>query len=86
MVDINKEIELLKERNRRVDLEKAWETSTARKFAIAIITYVVIFGIFILTGVEKPFLNAVIPTSGFLLSTLSLAVIKKYWIRYTKQA
>ena len=31
ITEINKEIKLLKERNRRVETDKAWETSLTRK-------------------------------------------------------
>ena len=37
MNNIEKEIELIKERNARVELDKKWETSWTRKICIAIL-------------------------------------------------
>jgi len=72
MQDIQKEIEQLKERNKRVEADKAWETSTARKIIIMILTYTVIV-IFLYTArLPKPWINAIIPTIGFMVSTLGL--------------
>ena len=62
MKNLNKEIEQLKERNIRVEADKARETSTARKILIMILTYAVIV-IFLYTAkLPKPRINAIIPT------------------------
>lgn len=63
-----------------VEADKAWETSFARKILVAIFTYVVI-GLFMNSiSVNRPWLNAIVPTLGFLLSTLTLPIFKKMWI------
>jgi preprotein translocase subunit SecF len=77
---LKQEIEQIKERNRRVELDKAWETSLARKILVAILTYFVIVIFFVFARLPKPFLNAIVPTVGFVLSTLSVPVFKKMWI------
>ncbi len=41
MKDIEKEIEKIKERNKRVEKDKAWETSWTRRICIMILTYIV---------------------------------------------
>jgi len=76
-----KSIEEILERNSRVELDKAWETSRTRRGVIAIITYCVATLFMWRIGVEEPFLNALIPTGGYLLSTLSLGVIKNFWLK-----
>ena len=81
MENISKEIELIKERNKRVELDKAWETSLARKIIIAVLTYLVIVLFFYFASLSKPFINAIVPTLGFILSTLSLSLFKKLWIK-----
>jgi hypothetical protein len=78
---IEKEIAAIKERNARVEADKAWETSWVRKASIAILTYLVISSFFLMTETPKPFLSAIVPTLGFLLSTLSLDLVRKYWMR-----
>ena len=37
--EIEKEIKQIKERNKRVQLDKAWETSFSRKILIMLFTY-----------------------------------------------
>ncbi len=77
---IEKEIEMIKERNRRVELDKEWETSFFRKVLIAVLTYLVVVVFMWEIGVEDFFLNAIIPTMGFVLSTFSLSWVKNWWI------
>lgn len=75
------EIERIKERNKRVELDKAWETSTARKVSIAVITYLFMTIFFYSIDVDKPHINSLVPTFGYLLSTLTIGILKKYWIK-----
>ena len=78
---LNKEINKIKTRNQRVELDKAWETSWTRKICIAFFTYLTI-GIFMnAMTISKPWLNAIVPTLGFVLSTFSLPIIRKYWVK-----
>ena len=78
---IKKDIQEIKERNARVEGDKAWETSLFRKVLIAILTYIVIVIFFLFAGFLKPFLNAIVPTLGFILSTASILFFKKFWIK-----
>jgi hypothetical protein len=80
-MNLKKEIELIKERNQRVELDKAWETSLARKIIIAILTYIVIVIFFYFAGLPKPFVNSIVPALAFLVSTLTLSLFKKIWMR-----
>ena len=70
---IKKDIEEIKERNARVELDKAWETSMVRKFLVTVLTYIVVVLFFFFAELPKPFLNAIVPTLGFILSTLSVS-------------
>ena len=81
MEQIRAEIGEIKERNRRVEADKAWETSWSRKILIAILTYIVIVLFFIFAGLPKPFLNPIVPTLGFVLSTLSIPWFKRLWVK-----
>ncbi len=80
-MDFEKEIQELKERNKRVEADKAWETSWTRRALIALFTYLAIALYLLAINVPSPWLNAIVPTIGFLLSTLTLPVFKKMWIR-----
>ncbi len=78
---LKNEIEELKKRNQRVEADKAWETSTARKVLISILTYIVIVLFFHFADFDKPFINAIVPTLGFLLSTFSISFFKNLWVK-----
>lgn len=78
---LEKEIAALKERNFRVEAEKAWETSTVRTLSITLITYVVAAAFLYLIGVRNFLLHAGVPAIGYYLSTQSLPFIKQWWIQ-----
>ena len=82
---LKKEIEEIKKRNARVEMDKAWETSFMRKFLICFFTYFVIVLFFIFAGLSKPFINAIVPTIGFALSTLSMPYFKKWWMKKNEE-
>ncbi|MFH1064816.1 MAG: hypothetical protein V1729_07055 [Candidatus Woesearchaeota archaeon] len=75
------EIDKIKDRNRRVEQDKAWETSKTRRIIISMMTYIIIVLFLFMIDVPKPWLNALIPTAGFVLSTLTLPVFKRAWLR-----
>lgn len=78
------EIEEIKKRNQRVEADKAWETSWARKIIIFLLTYTVIVIFFFFAQLPNPFLNAIVPSLAFVLSTLTVPMFKKWWLK--KQA
>jgi len=80
--DLKSEIENIKKRNKKVETDKAWETCISRKILISLLTYSAITLFFFYTKLEKPFINAIVPTIGFVLSTLSMPIFKKYWIKF----
>jgi len=81
-MDIEKEVEKIKKRNKKVEADKAWETSFFRKIIIAHLTYFVIVLFFYFAWFEKPFINAIVPTTWFILSTLSMWFFKGLWLKF----
>jgi len=79
-MNLKEELNRIKERNKRVELDKAWETSLTRKLIVAILTYFVIVIFFYFAGLPKPFVNSIVPALAFVLSTLSLPFFKRIWI------
>ncbi|MFA6535886.1 MAG: hypothetical protein WC250_01285 [Candidatus Paceibacterota bacterium] len=80
-MDVETEIRNIKDRNGRVEQDKAWEISFARRFFIALSTYIVA-GIWLLTIKDSlPWLKALVPAGGYILSTLSLPFVRKTWAR-----
>ena len=77
--ELEQEIEKLKERNGKVETDKAWETSWTRKALLIIFTYLTISLYLNAIRIPEPWLNAIVPAVGFFLSTLSLQFFKKIW-------
>jgi len=85
---IEKQLELIKKRNTRVEADKAWEVSVVRICSICAITYLVAAALLRVIGAEHFWLGAMVPPVGFFLSTQSLPAIKQWWIKslYDKPA
>ena len=79
-MDLEKEIKKIQERNKKVELDKAWETSWTRRIGIMILTYiVVIIYSYVIKKFDNIFLSSLVPVIGFTLSTLSLKLVRKIW-------
>lgn len=77
---IEERITKIEERNKRVELDKSWETSWTRKICIMILTYiVVIIYSYLIREHDNIFLSSLVPVIGFTLSTFSLKMIRKVW-------
>ena len=77
---IEQEINAIKMRNKKVETDKAWETSWVRRICIALLTYfVVVLYSFIVTKFENIWLSSIVPVIGFILSTLSLKFVRHIW-------
>ena len=78
--EMEKEIIKIKERNKKVELDKAWETSCTRKLCICVLTYiVVVIYSYVINKISNVWLSSLVPVIGFTLSTLSLNVVRKQW-------
>lgn len=78
--ELDKRVSQIEERNRRVEMDKTWETSWVRRVILIVCTYLAIGFYLDVIRVSDPWLNAIVPTLGFFLSTLTLPIIKQYWI------
>jgi len=81
---LEKRIEEIEKRNQRVEIDKAWETSWTRKIIISLLTYFIVVCFFYFANLPKPFINALIPAGAFILSTFSVSLVKKIWMRKNK--
>lgn len=78
--ELNEEINKIKERNKRVELDKKWETSWTRRICICILTYVIVATYsYLVRNYTNIFISSLVPVIGFTLSTLSLKYIRKIW-------
>lgn len=74
-------IAALEARNKRVEMDKAWEGSIVRKSTIMLMTYLVVVLFLFAIGNSEPFINALVPPTGFYLSTLVVSDLKKPWAK-----
>lgn len=85
MENLEDEVKKIKERNKRVELDKSWETSITRKICICILTYIiVVIYSYLIKKVDNIFLSSLVPVIGFSLSTLSLKYIRRIWEKKLK--
>lgn len=82
---LEKEIGSIKERNKKVEADKAWETSLARKILVSVLTYITVVIFFFFAHLPNPLVNAIVPSMAFILSTLTLPFFKKMWMKYYRQ-
>ena len=81
-MNIEQELENIKKRNKRVELDKSWETSWTRKICIMILTYLIVVTYsYLIKQYDNILLSSLVPVIGFALSTLSLKYIRKIWER-----
>ncbi len=84
-MDLEKRIKDIEARNKRVELDKKWETSWTRRICIMILTYivVVIYSHLIMKN-NNIYFSSLVPVIGFTLSTLSLKLVRKIWEKKIK--
>ena len=80
MKDLEKRIEAIEARNKKVEADKAWETSMFRKVLIVVFTYIFAVLYLKIADTTNPYFGAIVPCAGFYLSTQSIKFIKKIWI------
>ena len=79
---VEKEIENIKNRNKKVELDKKWETSWTRRICIVLLTYfIVVLYSYLTSKFSNIWLSSIVPVLGFIISTLSLKFIRKIWER-----
>lgn len=83
-MDLEQRVQKIEKRNERVEVDKAWETSWARRILLMVFTYLAI-GIYMWAiDITNPWINAIVPAIGFLLSTLTMPFFKKLWLQRQK--
>lgn len=80
IVDLRLEVEKIKTRNKRVEADKAWETSWTRAGLIVIITYIFTTVFFLRTDQSPAYLLSLEPTAGLTIGLLSFGKLKSIWL------
>ncbi len=81
MDDLGQRIQKIEERNKKVETDKAWETSWTRRGLLMLFTYIAIGVCMWAIGVPDPWFNAVVPAVAFMLSTLTMPYFKRAWVK-----
>jgi len=84
MATLEKRVSEIEQRNARVEADKAWETSLARRGALVLFTYLAVGAYLAAIGVKDAWLNAIVPAVAFMLSTLTLPYLKEIWLKGRK--
>ena len=78
---LEQELKEIKQRNARVETDKAWETSLTRRAILTLFTYLAM-GLYLqAVNIPAPWLNAIVPAVAFMLSTLTLPFFKRQWAK-----
>ncbi|MFA6042224.1 MAG: hypothetical protein WCV85_03060 [Patescibacteria group bacterium] len=85
MDTLQAQIAEIQARNARVEADKAWERSWIRRGFIALTTYVFALLWLLVIHSDRPFLTALIPSVGYVLSTISLRSLQQRWLARKKQ-
>lgn len=79
MTTLEERVLQIEKRNERVELDKKWETSWTRRALLSVFTYLAL-GIYLWAiGISRPWLNSIVPTAGFIISTLTMPWFKRLW-------
>lgn len=75
------EIDTLRARELKLESYKAWETSYCRLGVLVTKTYIVA-AVFLQTiGAQRPLVGALVPVLGYVISTLTLPIIRRWWVQ-----
>lgn len=86
MKDLGKRVEAIEKRNKKVEADKAWETSWTRRICIMILAYIVVITYsYVIRKSDNIFLSSLVPVIGFTLSTMSLNLVRKIWEKQEKK-
>ena len=81
LVELEVEVEKIKERNRRVEADKDWETSKTRIVFISSLTFVLLYLFLRLSDQPLALLKALVATVLYWVSTESYGMLKKWWLK-----
>ncbi|MBR4672241.1 MAG: hypothetical protein IKO78_03475 [Bacilli bacterium] len=84
-MELEKRVKDIEDRNKRVELDKSWETSWTRRICIMLLTYIiVVIYQLLIREYDNILLTSLVPVIGFTLSTLSLKLVRKFWEKKKK--
>ncbi|MBI4415071.1 MAG: hypothetical protein HY566_02425 [Candidatus Kerfeldbacteria bacterium] len=85
MQDLESRVLEIESRNRKVESDKAWETSWTRRLLLTAFTYLAVAVYLRAIAVPRPWQNAIGPAVAFMISTLTMPWFKGLWIKYRQK-
>ncbi len=82
--DLKREIEVIKKYHKSIELERLWEVSLTKRITHFILAYSIISFLFVIIGIDRPLVKAIIPSLVYFLVSASIEIIKKWWIESQK--
>lgn len=82
MSTLEENIASILERNKRVEVEKAWEVSLTRRLFLMLLIYLTATLLLWMTNEPQFLILSLIPALGYLFSTLSLPWVKRWWMNH----
>ncbi len=82
MENLEKRISRIEQRNQRVEADKAWEQSWLRCLLLTFFTYLAISVYMWAVELPHPWLNAIVPSVAFMISTLTMPFFKRVWLKH----
>ena len=84
MENLEERVRKIEERNEKVEVDKAWETSLVRRVLLTVFSYIAVAFFFQIIRVANPWINALVPALAFMIQQLSMPFFKRMWVRYLK--
>jgi len=81
-MDLEERVSRIEERNANVEANKEWETSWTRRALVMLFTYLAMSTYLWAIGVADPWLNGIVPTVAFMISTLTMPYFKNWWLKH----
>ncbi|HEY5442617.1 MAG TPA: hypothetical protein VIJ68_03700 [Candidatus Saccharimonadales bacterium] len=79
-LNLEERVAKLEARNRRVEGDKAWEVSWARRLSIMLLIYItIVFYLHFVIHIN-PWVNGLVPVIGYFVSTFTVSLLKRRWL------
>jgi len=86
METVEQRMQKIEDRNKKVEGDKAWEISWTRRVLLSLFTYISVGAYFGAIKIDRPWLNAIVPTLAFMISTLTIPFFKRLWLKFFRES
>jgi hypothetical protein len=76
------EFKKIHERNKKVEIHKAWEISLFRRIMVTAFIYGMAVLVMWISNVDQIWLASLVPAIGYFLSMITVSPIRNWWIKH----